>query len=915
MRTLSILNSPRGKSLRAASCVAFLCCAAPWLHAATITVNSTADVGADEGQCTLREAITAANTNGASGAMAGECIAGQPDGTAADFIRFDISGSGVQSITIGNANLPSIASNLTIDGYTQPGATANTLATGNNAVLRIRLTSTQGRAGLTLDAGGSTIRGLNFGDLSVGLFVNSNSNRIVGNFIGTDATGATAASQMGICIHLAASSNQIGDVAPGDRNVLSGCGVGIEFENGAASNLIRNNYVGTNAAGTAFLPMLASLELFAAGAGNVIGGTSAGAGNVLIAGVHINPGADNTVVQGNLIGTDATGTLGSKRSQYGVSIYAPGAIIGGAVAGARNVISGNDGPGIVVDGRHAPAGATIQGNYIGTDPTGTIAVPNELGIEVFSVASMTIGGSSGQGNLISGNDGGSGGGAGPGRWGDGIFVFSSQSGGPTTGLSIVGNIIGLDATGTTALGNRGNGIFIDGAFDNSAVSNFVVDGNVISANGGAGILMREATIGTIDSNLIGTNGANADLGNGCSGIHLDSGVTNVNIGSSFGGNTIAFNRAGGCGWIGTGVSLSDSLGGGQAPPVGNLIRHNAIYDNDGRGIDLGGITFDLGDADSGPNNLQNAPSIVEARVSSGMLRVRGNLDSAPSSGYTLEFFASPTCSSAGASQGRTSLGTANVSTDASGTVAIDLNLQLSQPIVGFVSATATGPGNNTSEFSTCATVQKLTPTISLTSNTGTVSAGNSIRLLATVSGTGPTPTGSVRFSKDGAQVGTAPLDANGVATLDADAGDPGDKTFIAAYEGDAVYDSVTSSPFVKNVVTAAAVSPTQSGGDSCFIATAAYGSYLEPEVVLLRRFRDQRLLTNSPGRAFVEWYYRTSPSIAAVIRQDESLRSITRMALTPIVYAIKYPSGVALLLGSVLVVPPLRRRLRARASA
>ncbi|HZL94630.1 MAG TPA: Ig-like domain-containing protein, partial [Vicinamibacterales bacterium] len=202
----------------------------------------------------------------------------------------------------------------------------------------------------------------------------------------------------------------------------------------------------------------------------------------------------------------------------------------------------------------------------------------------------------------------------------------------------------------------------------------------------------------------------------------------------------------------------------------------------------------------------------------------------------------------------------------------------------------------------------------LTSNTGTVSAGNSIRLLATVSGTGPTPTGSVRFSKDGAQVGTAPLDANGVATLDADAGDPGDKTFVAAYEGDAVYDSVTSSPFVKNVVTAAAVSPTQSGGDSCFIATAAYGSYLEPEVVLLRRFRDQRLLTNSPGRAFVEWYYRTSPSIADVIRQDESLRVITRMALTPIVYAIKYPAGGVLLLGSLLAVPPLRRRLRARAS-
>jgi hypothetical protein len=94
----------------------------------------------------------------------------------------------------------------------------------------------------------------------------------------------------------------------------------------------------------------------------------------------------------------------------------------------------------------------------------------------------------------------------------------------------------------------------------------------------------------------------------------------------------------------------------------------------------------------------------------------------------------------------------------------------------------------------------------------------------------------------------------------------------------------------------------------CFVATAAYGSYLEPEVVLLRDFRDQDLLTNAPGRAFVAWYYRNSPPIAEWIAKRRWARALTRWALTPIVYAIKYPPLLGLpLLGMFVFV---RRQLR-----
>ncbi|HEY1434989.1 MAG TPA: S-layer homology domain-containing protein [Thermoanaerobaculia bacterium] len=537
--------------------------------AATVTVTDAGDtVGScattGTGACTLRDAITYANSH---------------SGTT---IAFAIPGSGVQTLMPATP-YPTISVTVTIDGYTQPGSSPNTNGPGfgdnSTHLIEIDCAAQSSGYGIVLinAAAGSVIRGLAINRAPTAAIATyaANDVTIEGCFLGTDPTGSSVpgSETYGVLIDDGATGVLVGGTAPAARNVISGgITAGVAFGNndgaGGTANVVEGNFIGTNAAGTGALPNDFGISMASGVTGSTVGGTTPAARNVISGnsgrGVIVsnslgNPNVTNNVIEGNFLGTDVTGTLPLGNGEYGIEVNAPGNTIGGSATGAGNVI-----------GYNALGGIGMEG---GAD-----------------------------------------------------------------GLVIQGNFIGTDAGGTQRLGNQGPGITIYGS------QNVIVGG----LNPGEG-------------NLIAFNG-----------------VTNAG---------------------GVAVLVSSA---------GATIRGNSIHDNVATGIDLSasggpdGITAnDPGDGDTGGNGLQNFPLVSGVSYGVAHTSVSGLLSSTPNTTFQLDFYANPPCSKFPREflQGETYIGSAPVTTDASGNALFNVTTLSPTADGSRIAVTATDPDGNTSEFS------------------------------------------------------------------------------------------------------------------------------------------------------------------------------------------------------------------------
>lgn len=496
-------------------------------EAATFTVSNTGDSGAGS----LRQAILDANVTG-----------------GADTITFNILAAGVQVITPATA-LPTITDPVILDGYTQPGASPNTLAVGTDAVLLIEI------------------------------------------------NGTTAGF------------------------------VGLWFKVAAGDSILRG--LAVNRFGT---------------------------------GVYLED-ADFCTIEGNYIGTDATGTIDRGNVNYGLALDngATNNTVGGLTPAARNVISGSDSN--ISIGSSSTIDNTILGNYIGLNAAGTSSIPGFIGVNLNAAGPNVIGGAGNAANVISGNGLGN---------GAGILI-----GNPTDGIDVLGNIIGLGADGTTPVPN--------------VVGIRILDG-------------------------------------------LSGAPTNIKIGDNTAPNVIAHNTLGGIVFQSTNNLYAQGVD----------IVSNSIHDNGELGIDFGndGVTAnDPLDGDSGFNELQNFPIITSANALGGNLTIEGTLHSTPSRNFLVQFFHNAACDASGNGEGGTYLGDAFIGTDAFGNATFNATFPTAV-INGVITATATDNSvSGTSEFSPCQPVVTdvviPAPDLAVTkSGPATITVGQTFAYTIVVSNTG-----------------------------------------------------------------------------------------------------------------------------------------------------------------------------------
>jgi parallel beta-helix repeat protein len=709
---------------------------------AVLTVNSIADNDTRDSVLTLREAINLVNgTDPVAGLTQAETAQINFSQSAVginDTINFNIPGSGGQVIQL-TSELPSIEKPVTINGFSQPGSSAATSKSPATVLIDLDGATNRVYSGMTIDSTHVTVRGLSLTNFNGAIYflANSGNDTIAGNWIGIEGASAFALAYApnGTGIFLNSSSgNIIGGTTPADRNVISGNkGLGIDLRSGAANNVIEGNYIGVDPTGTSGIANTTGIEIDNGAVNNLIGGTSSGARNVISNnngdGIYVN-GANvaGTTIEGNYIGTDATGTAALGNGANGVAISGGDLdsrdVIGGATAGARNVISGNHGSGIFLDNG---AYAYISGNYIGLSADGRSAIGNDSdGIYVYQSVAEIGGSINGEGNVISGN-----GFANPDVHKDGIEIQY-----PSAGMFIQRNRVGTNAAGTAVIGNKGNGIYLESG-KITYIGDGNGDGNIVSGNGEDGISVHDSNYTTIQGDLIGVlaDGKTA-AGNKFNGVSLDGATTKSFVGGAGKGGTdiIANNR-------GDGVEVAGGPGG---TPLMNGIRQNSIYNNGSLGIDLDYIYFksvdvgvnpnDAGDGDTGANDYQNFPVLTAASYSSSAITIAGALNSLANTAFNIDLYASAKADSTGYGEGQQYIGTVAVTTNSSGNVGFNSTFKVAIGSNVYISGTAsTSRGYaETSEFGkTIKAIANLTavPLATPTSLAGKAVAGPAVTLL------------------------------------------------------------------------------------------------------------------------------------------------------------------------------------------
>jgi CSLREA domain-containing protein len=628
--------------------------------------------GAD-GFISLREAIIAANNT--------------PNGIGGiDQILFNIADpliAGAHTINLESA-LPTISTSMSINATTEPDFFSNAsqpmvVLNGNGVI----------QNGITINASGSNsnIRGLivqGFTDNAIYIQANSDGNTIAGNYLGQinaqgiEATALNANGGSGVRIE--GSFNTIGGANLSDRNIIAGNYAGISVVSGGF-NRVMGNFIGTDASGARSVANRDSGIHLEATNSNLIGGSTIAARNVISGnlknGILLDMGANRTSIFGNYIGTDSTGLIAVGNNQLDEIFYAGvtvldsiGTQVGGGLIDHGNVISGNFGHGVTL-GNNA-MGSVIAGNTIGLGSDGLTVIGNsKYGVKI-STSNVLVGGTiAADRNVISGNSQG------------GVYITGADA----TENQVQGNYIGTDRNGQLDRGNTLSGVAIDlGASRNQIGGAVAGGGNVISGNNLNGVALEALARGNDVSNNfigIGSDGVTA-IGNSASGVRLSDGASNNLIGGTarIFHNKIMHNEGAGVLVSNTGVS-----------PTGNAILGNEIALNSGLEIDLGpdGVnTNDLGDGDSGVNQLQNFPVLTSASSIAGTTTISGYINSEANSSFRLEFFSSNTADLSGHGDASTYIGFLVVTTDNSGNAYFTATLAgLSLGAGQFVSATAT----------------------------------------------------------------------------------------------------------------------------------------------------------------------------------------------------------------------------------